>query len=170
MTGGFDNLVMNFFNSIPNTTRAYRSTTFSYTGNLNDLTPDLYGTEADRSFVLENMSPAGQRTGVYAECSIPPSDAMNLFRAIDSTELPWIGAMIGLTINSTWHWCTDQVIVQRCLAAKNMVNAKGGVVVAMFFKLLPFWLMIMPGMAARVLFPGEFTFSSHSWKSNLNLS
>ena len=157
MTGGFDGLVVNFFNAIPNTTRAYRSTTFRATGNISAFNPDLYGTEADRNAVLASMSPAGQSTGVYAECSIAPSDAMNLFLSIDSTELPWIGAVFGLTINTVWYFCTDQVLVQRCLAAKNMVNAKAGIVLAMLFKLLPLWLMIIPGMAARVLFPGKIS-------------
>ncbi|MTV28344.1 sodium/solute symporter, partial [Nitriliruptoraceae bacterium ZYF776] len=50
------------------------------------------------------------------------------------------------------YWCTDQVIVQRCLAAKNMVHAKAGIVLAMFIKMLPLWLMVIPGMAARILF------------------
>lgn len=54
--------------------------------------------------------------------------------------------------------CTDQVIVQRCLAAKNMINAKAGIVLAMIIKLFPLWLMIIPGMAARVLFAGKWTF------------
>ena len=33
-----------------------------------------------------------------------------------------------------------------------MINAKSGCVLASWLKLLPFWLMIIPGMAARVLF------------------
>ena len=65
MTGGFDGLVLNFFNAIPNTTRAYRSTSFGVAGNnLEGYKPDLYGTEADRNAVLASMSPAGQSTGV----------------------------------------------------------------------------------------------------------
>lgn len=153
VTGGFDSMVVNFFNAIPNTTRAYQSTSFEIkSGQLEAWNPDLYGTESDRSHIVTSQNPPNQTSGIYAECSIPPADAMNFFRAIDSTELPWVGAIFGLTVNATWYWCTDQVIVQRCLAAKNMIHAKAGIVLAMFIKMTPLWLMIIPGMAARVIF------------------
>jgi len=41
------------------------------------------------------------------------------------------------------------------LASKNLTHAKGGVIVASYLKLLPLWIMAMPGMAARVLYPDE---------------
>ena len=63
--------------------------------------------------------------------------------------------MFGLTISSIWYWCSDQVIVQRALAAKSMVYAKAGSVFASYLKLLPLWIMVFPGMAARALFPNE---------------
>ena len=105
MTGGFDGLVVNFFNAIPNTTRAYRSTMFSPASDkIADIAPDLYGTDADRNYVIAAMNPPGQSLGIYADCSIPPADALNFFRSIHSTELPWIGAIFGLTVNATWYW------------------------------------------------------------------
>ncbi len=155
VTGGFDGLVVNYFNGIPNTTRAYQSTSFIPKDNIDTYNPDLYGTEADRNAVLVSAEPKGQSLGIYAECSIPPADALNSFKAITSTDLPWTGAMFGLTVNATWYWCTDQVIVQRCLAAKNMINAKAGIVLAMVLKMTPLWLMVIPGMTARVLFAGR---------------
>lgn len=151
-------MVVNYFNAIPNTTRAYRSTSFTAAnGELGNLQPDLYGTAADRDSVLAKMSPEGQSLGIYAECSIPPSDAMNMLRSINSSDLPWVGSLFGILINASWYWCFDQVLVQRCLAAKNITHAKAGIFFCIFLKLLPLWLMFMPGMAARVLFAGEFT-------------
>ncbi|VUZ53910.1 unnamed protein product [Hymenolepis diminuta] len=153
VTGGFDNMVVNFFNAIPNTTRAYQSTTFTIANsNFEAWNPDLYGTNADRDRVFDVRNPRDQPAGVYADCSIPPTDSMNFFKTIQSLDLPWTGAIFGLTVNSSWYWCTDQVIVQRCLAAKNMIHAKAGIVLAMFIKMFPLWIMIIPGMAARVLF------------------
>ena len=46
-------------------------------------------------------------------------------------------------------------MVQRTLAAKNMLHAKGGAVFASFLKLTSFFLFIIPGMASRVFFPGK---------------
>lgn len=51
--------------------------------------------------------------------------------------------------------CDMQVIVQRSLAAKNLSHAKGGSVVAGFLKMLPLFIIIFPGMIARILFPDE---------------
>ncbi len=48
-----------------------------------------------------------------------------------------------------------QVIVQRVLAAKDYSNAKGGCVFAGWLKFLPLWLLVFPGMVARVLYPNE---------------
>ena len=55
---------------------------------------------------------------------------------------------------------TFQVIVQRTLAAKNMTHVKGGCILAGYLKLLPIWIMVFPGMAARILFPNEVACAS----------
>ncbi|CAG7730914.1 unnamed protein product [Allacma fusca] len=87
-------------------------------------------------------------------CGLVPEDAMHLFRDFmpGKSDLPWTGVIFGLTVSSIWYWCSDQVIVQRALASKNMVNAKGGCILAGYLKLLPLYLLVFPGMAARVLY------------------
>lgn len=47
-----------------------------------------------------------------------------------------------------------QVIVQRSLAAKNTLHAKGGSLLAAYLKVAPFFMMVLPGMISRILFPG----------------
>lgn len=51
--------------------------------------------------------------------------------------------------------CCFQVIVQRALAAKNVTHAKAGTILAGWLKFLPMWLIVFPGMIARILFPGK---------------
>ena len=63
--------------------------------------------------------------------------------------------VIGVAISNIWYFCSDQVIVQRALASKDMSHAKGATILAGYLKLLPLFLMIFPGMAARILFPNE---------------
>lgn len=41
------------------------------------------------------------------------------------------------------------------LASKDMIHAKGGVILLSYLKLLPLWIMVFPGMAARIMFPDE---------------
>lgn len=33
----------------------------------------------------------------------------DMFRPINDQYLPWTGLVFGLTINSVWYWCSDQV-------------------------------------------------------------
>ncbi|XP_050823236.1 sodium/glucose cotransporter 5 [Gopherus flavomarginatus] len=88
-------------------------------------------------------------------CHLPRVDAMHLFRDPVSGDLPWTGMTLGLSVLATWYWCTDQVIVQRSLSAKNLSHAKAGSILASYLKMLPLGVIIMPGMISRVLYPGE---------------
>ncbi|CAF1014490.1 unnamed protein product [Adineta ricciae] len=85
-------------------------------------------------------------------CGIPPEDYFSLIRPLNSANgPPWVG-LFGMTLLSVWYWCSDQVIVQRVLAAKNLTHAQGGCIVASYLKYLPIFLMVIPGMVARILF------------------
>ncbi|XP_035303877.1 sodium/glucose cotransporter 5 isoform X6 [Cricetulus griseus] len=94
------------------------------------------------------------RTIPNTTCHLPRADAMHMFRDPSTGDLPWTGMTFGLTIMATWYWCTDQVIVQRSLSARNLNHAKAGSILASYLKMLPMGLMIMPGMISRALFPG----------------
>ncbi|XP_067938623.1 sodium/glucose cotransporter 4-like [Watersipora subatra] len=89
----------------------------------------------------------------YAECGLTHKNAFHLMRPADDGSLPWPGVIFGLTISSVWYWCSDQVIVQRALAAKNLVHAKAGTVFAGCLKILPLFIMVIPGMISRLLYP-----------------
>lgn len=88
-------------------------------------------------------------------CSTVPSNYMHLLRSPYDPVVPWTGTTFGLTIIAVWNWCFDQVFVQRTLSAKNLCHAKGGCILAGYLKILPLFLVVFPGMAARVLFPDE---------------
>ena len=47
------------------------------------------------------------------------------------------------------------MMVQRALAAKSLSHAQGGTLFAGYIKLLPVFIMVIPGMISRVLFPNE---------------
>ena len=48
-----------------------------------------------------------------------------------------------------------QVIVQRALAAKDINHAKGGTILCAFVKLTPMFIMVLPGMISRTLYPSK---------------
>ncbi|XP_042293915.1 sodium/myo-inositol cotransporter 2 isoform X1 [Sceloporus undulatus] len=95
---------------------------------------------------------ASNRDG-NSSCGLPREDAFHIFRDPVTSDLPWPGVLVGMTIPSLWYWCTDQVIVQRSLAAKNLSHAKGGALLASYLKILPLFMMVFPGMISRILFP-----------------
>ncbi|KAM5227620.1 sodium/myo-inositol cotransporter 2 isoform 3-T3 [Ctenodactylus gundi] len=97
---------------------------------------------------------ASNRSG-NGSCGLPREDAFHIFRDPVTSDLPWPGILFGMSVPSLWYWCTDQVIVQRSLAAKNLSHAKGGSLMAAYMKVLPLFIMVFPGMVSRVLFPDQ---------------
>ncbi|XP_041826380.1 sodium/glucose cotransporter 1-like isoform X2 [Melanotaenia boesemani] len=91
-------------------------------------------------------------SGIDPSCYEPRPDSFHIFRDPITGDLPWPGLVFGLTIQAAWYWCTDQVIVQRCLSAKNLSHVKGGCILCGYLKLLPMFLMVFPGMISRILY------------------
>jgi SSS family solute:Na+ symporter len=75
----------------------------------------------------------------------------HLIRPAYDPEFPWTGVLLGSAIIGFWYWCTDQFIVQRVLSAKNRHEARKGAVLAGYFKLLPVFIFLIPGMIAFAL-------------------
>lgn len=66
-------------------------------------------------------------------------------------KFPGVGVFFGAAIIGFWYWCTDQHIVQRALAAKNLSHARKGTILAGFLKILPVFMFLIPGMIAAAL-------------------
>ncbi|MDZ7337167.1 MAG: sodium:solute symporter [candidate division KSB1 bacterium] len=64
---------------------------------------------------------------------------------------PWVGMLFCAPIIGLWYWTTDQYIVQRALGAPNEQQARRGAICAGFFKLLPVFIFIIPGMIVYAL-------------------
>lgn len=80
-----------------------------------------------------------------------PKEKLNMFLPLSDPEFPWLGILIASPIVGLWYWCTDQHIVQRCLAAKNEQEARRGTIFAAFLKLMPFFIFLIPGLIAYAL-------------------
>jgi SSS family solute:Na+ symporter len=79
---------------------------------------------------------------------------LNLWRPMSDAEFPWTGIIFGAPILGIWYWCTDQFIVQRVLAARNITEARKGAIFAGFLKLLPLFIFLIPGVIAYALSQG----------------
>lgn len=89
-------------------------------------------------------------------CRIHPKEqSLRILRDPLDEDIPWPGFILGQTPASIWYWCADQVIVQRVLAAKNIAHVKGSTLMAGFLKVLPMFLIVIPGMISRIMFADE---------------
>lgn len=77
----------------------------------------------------------------------------SLWKGVGHPEFPWTGIVFGAPILGLWYWCTDQMIVQRTLAAGNVETARRATIFAAALKLLPVFILVLPGVAGHVLFP-----------------
>jgi SSS family solute:Na+ symporter len=73
-------------------------------------------------------------------------------------DYPGFWVFIGASIIGFWYWCTDQHIVQRVLGQSKgednavvMKRARRGTIAAGYFKLLPVFMFLIPGMVAAAL-------------------
>jgi SSS family solute:Na+ symporter len=86
-----------------------------------------------------------------------PADYFHMMKPMTDPEFPWTGIFFGAPILGIWYWCTDQVIVQRVLSAKDEGHARAGTIFAGFLKVLPVFVLVVPGMIALALYPQLFT-------------
>ncbi len=80
-------------------------------------------------------------------------DQMILLRSAESSSnLPWYSILLGYPVIGIWYWCADQTIVQRVLGARSERDAQIGPIFAGFIKILPVFIMVIPGILAYALF------------------
>jgi SSS family solute:Na+ symporter len=77
-----------------------------------------------------------------------PKEKLNMFPSLSDPDFPWAGILFASPIVGIWYWCTDQHIVQRCLAARDERQARRGTIFAAYLKLMPFFIFMIPGLIA----------------------
>jgi len=73
---------------------------------------------------------------------------LDMWKPATDPNFPWTGILFGAPILGIWYWCTDQFIVQRVLAARNIDHARRGTLLAGYLKLLPLFIFVLPGVIA----------------------
>src|SRR2546430_3870603 len=101
---------------------------------------------------LIGLNHVGGFAGLRA--ALPP-DYFHMIKPASDTAFPWTGIFFGAPILGIWYWCTDQVIVQRVLSARDEGHAKAGTIFAGFLKILPVFILVLPGIIAIALFPEQ---------------
>lgn len=76
---------------------------------------------------------------------------LNMWRPPSDPDFPWPSLVMASTISGIWYWCTDQYIVQRALAARNLQQGRRGTIFGALLKLMPVFLFLLPGVIALAL-------------------
>lgn len=74
-----------------------------------------------------------------------------LWHPLSDKDFPWLAICIASPIIGIWYWCTDQYIVQRTLAAKNLTIARRGTIWGAALKVLPVMIFLIPGLIGAAL-------------------
>lgn len=86
-----------------------------------------------------------------------PPDYFHMIKSNSDPVYPWVGTIFGTMILGIWYWCTDQVIVQKTLAAKDVATARKGTFFCAALKILPVFILVLPGLIAKAIWPKEVT-------------
>ncbi len=83
------------------------------------------------------------------------SKQLSMLWTDNSVGLAWYSVLLGYPVLGIWYWCTDQTIVQRVLAARSEHDAQIGPLFAGFIKVLPVFILVMPGVFGYILYGAE---------------
>ena len=75
-------------------------------------------------------------------------DPLDLRRQGPSQPYSWLAILLGYPVLGIWYWCSDQTIVQRVLGSRSERDGQNGALFAGFLKILPLFLMVVPGVIA----------------------
>ena len=91
---------------------------------------------------------------VSAGIQIITSSETDKLNAIGSSNdpTPFGTLFTGMIFANLFYWCTNQYVIQRTLAAKNLAEGQKGVLFSGFFKVLVPFLMMIPGVIAFHLY------------------
>ncbi len=92
-------------------------------------------------------------------------DAPERFNAIGGPDasVPFATIFTGMMLVQLFYWGTNQAIIQRALAAKNLKEGQKGLLIAAGFKILGPLILVIPGMIAFYIFKGELEIADQAY-------
>ncbi len=79
--------------------------------------------------------------------------ALHLIHPMSDPVLPWPGIFSGILIVGIYFWCTNQFVIQRALGARSLDHGRRGALLAGLLKLPNLFILILPGVMARMRYP-----------------
>jgi len=91
--------------------------------------------------------------GWSAVMQAAPPGHLSLIRPPNDPSVPWPAIFISLPLLGFYYWGLSQAMVQRTLSARNVEHGRWGNLFAGGLNFVVFFLMVLPGIAGRVLYP-----------------
>ena len=79
---------------------------------------------------------------------------VKLVRPLNDTATPWLGVIVGMPVLGIYFWANNQTLVQRVLSSKSIDEGRKGVLFTGFLTVITLFIIAIPGVIARDLFPG----------------
>jgi solute:Na+ symporter, SSS family len=111
----------------------------------------LTGAIAVTVLSIHALPAAGVSSCADFRAAVKP-DQLSMLHPDRGDGYAWYGFILGFPVLGIWYWCTDQTIVQRVLGARTQKDAQNGALFAGALKILPVFLMVLPGVVGYVLF------------------
>lgn len=97
---------------------------------------------------------AFDKAGGWGEVmSAAPDGHLHLLRPADDPSVPWPALLISVPLLGFYFWGLSQAMVQRTLSARNIDHGRWGNLFAAGLHFLVFFVMVLPGIAGRKLYP-----------------
>jgi SSS family solute:Na+ symporter len=90
--------------------------------------------------------------GIEKLISGTPVSYWHLFQPANDPEYSWVAIVLGYPVVALYYWCTDQTIVQKVLAAKDIKEGQYGAVFISVLKIIMPFIFIFPGIMCFVLY------------------
>ncbi len=107
----------------------------------------LVGSSMITIFAVSYISQEVGLVEAFKDINARDSDAFNSL-GVAGEDVPWHTLLSGVFLINFFYWCTNQQIIQRTFAAKNLAEGQKGVLLASFFKILAPLVLVLPGIVA----------------------
>ena len=128
----------------------------------------IMGTDAFGALgqVYHDMTTGAHAQDVHFHLVIQESHNASAF-----ADVPGIAAVVGgVWLTNLGYWGFNQYIIQKGLAAKNVDEAKKGLIFAGFLKILIPFIVVLPGICAYYIMQDPTKFASMNLAGNINVA
>ncbi len=128
----------------------------------------ILGTDAFGALgqVYKDMTTGAHAQDVHFHLVIQESHNQSAF-----ANVPGIAAVVGgVWLTNLGYWGFNQYIIQKGLAAKNVDEAKKGLIFAGFLKILIPFIVVLPGICAYYIMENPETFASMNLAGKINVA